>query len=914
MKHICKVFLAKRIRLISLMKTTINQKEYDFEVSPNAAAVDLIRDKAHLTGTKFVCGSGVCGACTILVEGNPVCSCLLPASRLEGKSVLTIEGHESADGELHPVQKAMMAHDGLQCGYCTSGFINAGIAFFETWRKANGKTKPTRDTIGAALAGNLCRCGAYQGIYAALQTACAGDFDTMATADVPRHRVEAPEKVTGRAKYTTDQVIDGMIYGKVLRAIYPHAKVKSIDTSAAEALDGVFAVLDVLRDKERTVRFVGTPIAAVAAVDAKTAEKAADLIKVDYEVYPAVTSFEASRAATNATAEQSFRKHVSGGLPVPSKWDGNTRSYRLSLTSNKGFRAARTVKRARASNDDHLIDVKMQAGGQAHTPLEPHGALAGWDNGHLTLYVSTQAVTQVRDKIAKKYQLAHDQITLICDHVGGGFGSKGGDYPEIYIAIDLAKKAGKAVRLILDRHEVIAYSGHREETQFEMGLLSNKEADFRAMQLDVWNNGGHSIEGNAAAVAATYYPSFPQLVNDHSVITHQPPAHPFRGPGGINGAFALESTVDDMAYKIGIDPLELRRKWDTHKQDQQLFDYLEEVPAWQARDRVKADLGRYKRGVGLSMGHWLHLYMPKAQVRVTAGRHGISVETGIQDIGQGSRTLLGTALAEVFGMNVGDPLITIKTGRPSDVNSPATGGSRVTTSVYAPAQDAARQVQAQIVADLSQQMGLTGAAYGPEGISHSAGKISWPDALKQIKQDKIEVVATRGRDTKGVGLTGMIDLDGTGLNMGFGPSTSAQITEVEVDTRLGKIRVLRTWSAIAAGRIFLEEAAKSQVFGGITMGIGYTLYEDRQIDGKTGQVITDTLEDCRLPGIGDMPEMEVVFMPEGFEHVMGGGVGIGEVTMVPVAASIANAVYHATGWRPTSVPIRPSDVIEGVRG
>ncbi|MFK7805566.1 MAG: molybdopterin-dependent oxidoreductase [Anaerolineae bacterium] len=897
------------------MKTTINQKEYDFDLAPNAAAVDVIRDDAGLTGTKFVCGSGVCGACTVLVEGNPVCACLYPASRLDGKSVTTIEGHAGSDGELHPVQKAFMAHDGLQCGYCTPGFVNASISFYEGWRQANGKTKPTRDTIAAALAGNLCRCGAYQGIYAAVQAACAGDFDSVPTADVPRHRIEAPEKVTGQAKYTTDHKIDGMIVGKVLRAKYPYAKVKSIDTSAAEALDGVHAVLDVLTDTERTIRYVGTPVAAVAAIDAQTAEKAASLIKVEYEVYPAVTSFAASRAATNETAEMSFRTAAKGGLPVPSKWNGNTRSYRLSLTSNKGFRASRNIRRAKGSNDDYLIENKFGTASHAHTPLEPHGVLASWNNGHLTLYASTQSINQLRDNMVKKYELAHDQITIICDHVGGGFGSKGGyDYPEISIAIDLAKKTDKPVRLILDRHEVIAYSGHREETELEMSLLSNKNADFRAMGMEAYNNGGHSIEGNAATIAATFYHSWPQLVNDHAVVTHQPPAKAFRGPGGINGAFALESTVDDMAYKLGIDPLELRRKWDTHKQDQQLFDYLEEVPAWQARDRVKADPGRYKRGVGLAMGHWVHLYMPKAQVRVTADKNGLSVETGIQDIGQGSRTVLGTALAETFGMDVSDPLITIKTGRPVDIASPATGGSRVSTSIFAPAKEAARQVQQQIVDDLSKQMGFSGATFGRAGITHPGGKISWPEAIQKISQTKIEAVATRGKDSKGIGLTGMIDLDGTGLNMGLGPSTAAQITEVEVDTRLGKIRVLRTWSAIAAGRIFLEEAARSQVFGGITMGIGYALYEDRQIDEKTGNTITVSLEDCRIPGIGDIPEMEVEFMPEGFEHVPGGGVGIGEVTMVPVAASIANAVYHATGWRPTSVPIRPSDVINGVRG
>ncbi|MEM8857515.1 MAG: molybdopterin-dependent oxidoreductase [Chloroflexota bacterium] len=897
------------------MKTKINNREYEFDLRPNAAAVDVIRDEAGLTGTKFVCGSGVCGACTVLVEGNPMCSCLLPAARLEGKSVTTVEGHALPNGELHPVQKAFMAHDGLQCGYCTPGFINAGIAFYETWTKANGNIKPSRDTIAAALAGNLCRCGAYQGIYAALQAACEGKYETVPLSEVKAHRVEAIDKVTGQAKYTTDHKIEGMGYAKVVRSTYPFAKVLSIDFSEAQALNGVWAVLDVLRDDERTVRYVGTPIAAVAAVDAKTAEKAAGLIHVEYEVYNAVTSLAQSRAATNQTAEPSFRQKINGGLPIPSKWEGNTKSPRISIASNKGIRAGRALRRARAGNEEFFFNEAFYSGAHAHTPLEPHGSLAHWSqaNGqdHLTLYVSTQQIQQIKDKVAKKYALADEQLDVICDHIGGGFGSKGGDYPEIYFAIDLSKASGRPVRLILDRGEVIAFSGHREETQMEIGLLSNDSADFRAMGLEVYNNAGHTLEGMASMIASTFYPAWPQVSNDHNVITHTPPAKAFRGPGGINGAFALESAVDEIAHKVGIDPLDLRRKWDTHPQDQQLFDYLEEVPAWQARSHVKADKGRYKRGVGLAMGHWLHLYMPKAQVRVTAGKDGLSVESGIQDIGQGARTVLGTALAEAFGLNADDPLIRIKTGRGTDLASPATGGSRVSSSIYPTAQDAARQVQAQVAEQLATRLGLQNVTPTPDGISHSEGRLKWKDALAQLSEP-LEAVATRGRDDKGMGLMSYLDLDGTGLNMGYGPSTMAMITEVEVDTRLGKTKVLRTWSAVAAGRIFVEETARSQIYGGVTMGIGYALYEDRQVDEATGHIITMTLEDCRIPGIGDMPEMEVVFLPDGFDHVLGGGVGIGEVSMVPVAASIGNAIYHATGWRPTSLPIRPSDVIEGV--
>ncbi len=895
------------------MKTKINQKEYEFDVQPTDVAVDVIRNQAGLTGTKFVCGVGVCGACTVLVDGHPVCSCLLPASRLEGKTVTTVEGHAAPDlTDLHPVQKALMACDGLQCGYCTPGFVNAGIAFFARWRNANGKSKPSREVTAAALAGNLCRCGAYNGILKAIMAACAGEYDDVPLSEVQSPRVEAIEKVTGRAKYSTDYQIDGMVYGQILRSVHPFAKVKNIDFTAAEALDGVAAVIDVLADKERTVRYVGMPIAAVAARDRETAVKALSLINIEYEVYPAVIDFAESMAATNQNAEKSFRKIKKFGPPVPGSWKGNTRADYINLTNNKGWSASRQIKKARGSGDANLVDLEMRTASHAHTPLEPHGALAHWQGDHLTIYVSTQSVNQQREEIARHYGLPLENINLICDHVGGGFGSKQ-EYPEVLICVELAKQAGVPVRLFLDRNEVIAYAGHREETRVEVGLLSNENADYKALQFDVWTNYGHMLAGSTAMLTGAYYPAWPQAMKDYNVVTHTPPGAAFRGPGGINGTFALETAVDEMAYKLHIDPLLLRRKWDTHPQDEQLFDYLEEVPAWQARDKVAADSGRYKRGVGLAFGHWMHFYAPKTEVRVTASKEGISVACGIQDIGQGSRTVLGTAVTELFGMDLDQ--ITIKTGRPTDFTGPVTGGSRVSTSIFPTAQKAARQVQEEIANKLIQQKGLTGnISWGPDGIRHSRGTIPWSEALSSLDGDPIEVTAARGKDEKGAGLMSMMDIDGHGLYIGLGPSTAAQISEVEVDTRLGKIRLVRTWSAVAAGRIFVEETARSQVFGGIIMGMGYTLYEDFQIDKKSGHVLTYSLEDCRIPGIGDVPEMEVVFMQDGFDHVIGGGVGIGEVTMTPVAASIANAVFHATGWRPTQIPIRPEHVIMGTAG
>src|SRR5437868_8482977 len=241
----------------------INGRVEPLPDDPESLLIDVVRDALNLTGTKLVCGAGVCGACTVLVDGEPVVSCLMPARSVAGKSVTTIEGIGSAT--LHPVQKAFMAHDALQCGFCTPGFIVEAAAFCDRWRAAKGTATPSREEIGAALSGHLCRCGAYEGIFNAVAAACAGQFDGR---DIQPPRVEAGAKVTGSAKYTVDIKHDGQIEGVILRSNMAHAKITKVDLAPALAISGVAAAVSLLGEDD-VVRFVGAPIAAVAAKDRK---------------------------------------------------------------------------------------------------------------------------------------------------------------------------------------------------------------------------------------------------------------------------------------------------------------------------------------------------------------------------------------------------------------------------------------------------------------------------------------------------------------------------------------------------------------------------------------------------------------------------------------------------------------------
>ncbi|MDU6134645.1 (2Fe-2S)-binding protein [Bradyrhizobium sp.] len=268
--------------------TTVNGRPLVLPDDPDALLIDVIRD-AGLTGTKLVCGSGVCGACTVLLDGAPVVSCLLPAQAAADKSLITIEGVGAAG--LHPMQKAFMAHDALQCGFCTPGFVVEATAFHDDWRAAKGMATPSREEIVEALSGHLCRCGAYEGIYRAVAEACSGRFDGI---DPIAPRLEAREKVTGLARYTVDIHHDGQLEGGILRSHVAHAQITGLDLAPARAMAGVAAVVSLL-DDDNMVRFVGSPIAAVAAKDRRTALKAIAAITFKAGPLPAVIGLDAAR-------------------------------------------------------------------------------------------------------------------------------------------------------------------------------------------------------------------------------------------------------------------------------------------------------------------------------------------------------------------------------------------------------------------------------------------------------------------------------------------------------------------------------------------------------------------------------------------------------------------------------------------
>jgi xanthine dehydrogenase YagR molybdenum-binding subunit len=882
---------------------TINGRVEALPDDPDALLVDVIRDKINLTGTKLVCGAGVCGACTVLLDGVPVVSCLMPANAVAGKTITTVEGIGSI--KLHPIQKAFMALDALQCGFCTPGFIVEATAFHDGWRKAKGTAIPSREEIGAALSGHLCRCGAYDNILRAVADACSGRFDGDQSASP---RVEARDKVTGAAKYTVDIHHDGQLEGLIVRSHIAHGRVIELDLATARAIPGVMAAISLLGD-DSTVRYVGAPIAAVAAKDRKTAREAAAAIGIKYERRPSAIGLDAARKPEAALVfEKSDRKkagNVSEGSPAPAPWKQNVRGP--SAAFSHGSKKVRAwIAAAAEAKDPLLVQSVFRTAGQSHTCLEPHASVARFDGDRLTVHVSTQAVFHLMEQIAKRYKLSHDKVRVIANHVGGGFGSKASMGIDTIAAIELARAAKAPVRVALDRHEELSVTGYRPPTEVNISLLPSREGNLKALSLTAYSDNGAGINSTIAALARLIYPAEAKELADFDVISNLPPGSAFRGPGGPPMAFALEQAIDEAALRLQIDPIKLRKRWDTDPNRQRLYDWALGLEVWRNRS-TSPQSGRYRRGVGIATGYWLYLWQPGSKVELAVKDGRLVVSTAIQDIGTGSRTVLANTVAREFGLEPHE--VDVQIGDSNFIEGPGSGGSRTTASVIPPALLAIEKLKDAIEKKANRK---------PTPGSNAP----WRELI--AASPNIGVSATRPEDGKqmapGVrsplkeaGFMGMIFgwmmRRFSNLAIGAGVPSSVQVIEVEVDTWLGHVRVLNVHTGIAIGKLAAPALARSQAAGSVIQGIGYALYEEREVDSLSGHILSAGLEDYRIPGIADTPNIEMHFDEAGFDHVLGGSVGIGEVATVPTSPAIANAVHAAIGVRLTELPIRPSRLI-----
>jgi len=877
--------------------TTLNGEARQLQVGADDTALDAVRGLG-LTGTKLGCGAGTCGACTVQVDGVPHVTCLLPATALKGREVTTVEG---LGGE-HAVQRAFGAHDALQCGYCTPGFVVEAAAFHDTWRATRGTDTPTRDEVAAALAGHLCRCGAYEGIYAAVIAACEGRFDE---APGPPPRKDAPEKITGAAVYTVDVQLDGQLEGGALRSDVAHATLTSIDVDHLRSLPGVKAVVQLVPDGHR-IRYVGQELAAVAATDAHSLRAALAKAKVKRKEHPAVIDADAALEAGAPLVYEDKRAAkvapaAAEGPVLPAGWDGNLRGPVSASLFAKPKKAPKLVDEA--GRDGIVARGRWITGVQVHTALEPHAAVARWGaDGALEVWASTQSCVDLAHDLAQRYDLKHEQVHVRCPYVGGGFGAKVGLQMEQRMAVELARAASAPVRVALSREEELMVGGYRPGERIDLALGASADGEMSGLVAETQTDSGVSVGTAVGLFLRLPYPHKAKQLDDYDIATHTPPARPFRGPGGPPAFLAIEGAIDQIAHDRGESPITLRRRWDPNPTRQHLYDWAEELPIWADRGPVSADTGRYRRGVGLAASGWFVIWDVHAQVQLDAGPDGITVSSAAQDMGQGTRSMLAYAVADALGIDPAD--VAVRVGDSHDVRGPMSAGSRTTASLAPAAHHAAEQL-AEALVHHARDRGVVGEA-AEGGVRHEGGLMPWAELL--ATSPPLRFVGRRRRDDE----RAFLPFPFADVKIGRRLPGAVNVTHIEVDTRLGTVKALEAWVGIAAGRIVCPPAATNQMNGALIQGLSYALYEERVLDRSTGRLLSHNLDDYRIAGIGDIPPLHVHFEERGFEATRGGSIGLGELGTIGVAGSVANAVFHATGWRPRQIPLTPPRVLEGL--
>jgi xanthine dehydrogenase YagR molybdenum-binding subunit len=465
------------------------------------------------------------------------------------------------------------------------------------------------------------------------------------------------------------------------------------------------------------------------------------------------------------------------------------------------------------------------------------------------------------------------------------------------------------VRVAFDRAEELTVTGYRPAGELAVKLLATREGSLKALSVRAISDAGVAVNTTISALARLMYQAEAKELVDYDVASHLPPGSPFRAPGGPVLAFALEQAIDEAALKLGHDPIAVRQRWDNDPNRQRLYAWAAGLDAWKSRSALSRDRGRFRRGIGVAAGNWLYFSQPHCEVELAVKSGRLVVSTSTQDMGTGARTLLATTVAESFGLQPSD--VEVRIGDSRLPTGPMSAGSRTTATVVPAALAAADSLKTRIRSRVRGKIGDNAPwsevlAAAPD-LAVTAERPADSTTKEPGQRSPLEPVGLLGS------MFGWILKTFAHVETGRGSAGAVQVAEVEVDTLLGHVKVLRFHSGLAVGKPQAPILARSQAEGSIIQGVGFALYEAREYDLNSGVTLSAGLEDYRIPGIADTPEMHVHFDPDGFSHVPGGGIGIGEIATVPVAAAIANAVHDATGVRLYDLPMRPDRIVEALR-
>ena len=929
---------------------TVNGRPFAVATAGGATLLEVLRDTLGLTGTKKGCNLGDCGACTGLVDGTPMNACLLLANDAEGKEITTIEGL-AHNGELAPIQKAFVHEGAIQCGYCTPGMIMSSTALL------NSNPRPSVEEIKDGLAGNLCRCTGYTGILRAVQrcenyrddgtcgkTEVVAEDDRFTSVGASIPRLDAVDKVTGRALYTADISLPRMVHGKILGSPIAHGRIKRIDTSKAMALPGVLAVITgedvpdtqygvsparydeyvLAKDK---VRHVGDKVAAVAAIDEKTAEEALSLIEVDYEELPAVLD--------------PFEALAEGAPQIHERYRGNinTHVHQVHGDLEKGF-----------AESDYIREETFVGNHTYQHPMEPHASIATWDSdGTLVLYTSTQAPHYVQYMMAHVLHMPLGKIRVIRPTVGGGFGAKAETSPLDLCATILSKKTGRPVKMVYSREEMMLHGRGRHKQYMKYKLGVDRTGRIKAFESEIHLDGGAY---SSFGVATTYYagnmmPTLYHMPNFKytgiRVVTNRPACGAFRGHGVPHPRFAFECLLTMIADELGIDPIEIRMRNSMDPNTRTVNDldigsceFRATLEAVREKSGWKEKFGKLPkgRGIGIGCGGFVSgagyaIYRGQVQmshekgrepfqkksifphanavVRVTEDGTAAILMIGVADIGQGANTVMVQMCAEALGIPASRVRIRSEDSdiAPIDLGAYSSritlmGGHAVARAGQAVVERMKPYAAAMLDCDESDVVARDAKMF-------AAGKnesVPWEEVARQYFNDNGPLGGT-GCYKPPEGLGG----DYKGATVGTSPAYSfgSSVCEVAVDLETGKVKIERFTDYHDCGTPINPQMARGQVEGAIVMGAGETIMEEVLFDEK-GRILNPDLHGYLMMTIKDAPDIFSGFADSYEPAGPFGAKEIGEGTTLPVLGAVAHAIANATGVWIKELPITPERI------
>jgi xanthine dehydrogenase YagR molybdenum-binding subunit len=696
----------------------------------------------------------------------------------------------------------------------------------------------------------------------------------------PTPRIDAPQRIRGEARYTGDIRLPGLLQAVLLRSPFPHARVHKIDFSRALAAPGVRAALGPGEAHGLTDEpgYFGQAVAAIAADTREQAERALALADIEWEELEAVVDAE----------EAVRREQLIEEARCQERGDVDTALAEADVVLEREF-TTQTV---------------------LHNSMETHQALCEWQGETLVVYISTQFIWGVRAAVASTLGLPADRVRVVCEYMGGGFGSKNRPDEYTFAAAELAKRTGRPVRCALSRREENLAAGNRNSTIQRLKIGARSDGTIVALEGVFINATGW--DGNVTFTEGPMQMLY-ECPNVRTVTygakTNTPPMKAFRAPGFVEGTFGLECLLDELAAELSLDPLELRKQNYAHSRESRPFSsknlmecYRRAEKHWERRHelRTRSD-ATWRYGVGLASQVWFGGGGPPSYAWIRVGSDGRSnVVTAMQDIGTGTRTAMAQIAAEELGVSLDSVRVELGDSARGPYAA-ISAGSSTTPSMGPAVRAAAADAKRQIIEIAAQRYHLEERVLDiRDGRIVSANgnlSVELSELLSLLGSAQI-----LGKGARGPNPTGMQVLT-------FG----CHVAEVAVDIETGEVRVLRVAAIHDVGRVINPLGASSQVEGGVIQGIGHTLSEERLLDPATGTILTQSLDAYKLPTIADVPEIvtELLDIPD--EHLTNlGSKGLGEPPIVPVAAAIANAIRDATGADVRQQPITREEMLRAL--